>query len=121
MRRRAYRQELIRTESLQLGTVSRELEHVEERDERLVSDLLEEELEWVAVVRNARERVQDRAEHGAARDVADATDLRVGEDGVLMVVDVVAGLLDHGGRKAEGVGAVVGELRVNVLVHLCNE
>lgn len=91
---------------------------MEERDERLVGDLLEEELEWVTVVSDAREGVKDRAEHGTACNVADATDLRVGEDGILVVVDERTRLLDHGRRKAEGVGAVVGELRVDVLMHL---
>jgi hypothetical protein len=113
----AHKREVL-TDTLELGVLIGNLSHVEERDEGLVGNLLEEQLKWVAVVSDARERVEDRAEKGPASDVADAANVLIGEDSILVQVDEVAGLLDVGRRKTEGVGAVVRELRVNELMDL---
>lgn len=78
---------------------------MEEGDEGLVGNLLNEELEGVAVVGNAGERVEDGAEDSPTsnctytldrppshciphtRTVANATKVRRGEDLVLLEVD----------------------------------
>lgn len=52
------------------------------------------------------------------RTVANAVNVLVGEDAVLVVVGPVTSLLNESGRKAVGIGLVVGQLRVDVIVNL---
>lgn len=52
------------------------------------------------------------------RTVANAVNVLFGEDAVLVVVGPVTSLLKEGGRKTVGIGLVVGQLRVDVIVNL---
>jgi len=52
------------------------------------------------------------------RTVTNAMKVLVGEDAVLVVVGPVTSLLNESGRKTVGIGLVVGQLRVDVIVNL---
>ena len=52
----------------------------------------------------------------ALRTVANSTHVGVGEHHVLMEVDQLSGLVDEGRRKTVGVGLVVDQLGIDVVV-----
>ena len=52
------------------------------------------------------------------RTVANAMNVLFGEDAVLVVVGPMTSLLKEGGRQTVGIGLVVGQLRVDVIVNL---
>ena len=129
----------ILTDALVLGVLLHNVEHVEEGDEGVVGDLLDEELEGVAIERNALESVEDGVEDGATSDwkamsegemgvqlaasltVANATDVLVRKHEVLVEIRKATRLFDESRWQAECVRTVVGELGVNEVMNLVKD
>lgn len=53
------RKNQVLTDTIEVGPTFVEANHVEQRDHRLVRDLLDKQLEGVTVVGNARQRAED--------------------------------------------------------------
>lgn len=107
-----------RTNAKELGVLIEDTSLAEQRNKGLVGGLDHQELKRVAVESDALERGDDRVEDGTAGNVSNSIDVAVREDAVFVVVGPVASLLQESGWEAVGIGLVVGQFRVNVVVDL---
>lgn len=103
-------------EASEFGVVLGYLEHVEERNERVVAGLNEEELEGVTVECDALERVEDEVQNSTTRQVTDTANILASEECVLVEVSKTTSLLNQGRREPVRKSLVMDELRVHVVV-----